>query len=196
MNWLKRLFRRERVLFMDLDGTLIETKSGETFPKDINDWKWNYLRYKRISCCCSRYQITRSKSVLSVLFQQTWEIMPLLSNLYLQLFSFAFHSHLNFNTVILVLQRIYFQHKRVVFKLQSVSPFLLAKRFIPHILLGPQLAFDFALLWAGTLDRYFDFILAHILTARSIRATSPMMAKKVIIFGVLYSTSVLTVSTG
>lgn len=40
MNWLKRLFRRERILFMDLDGTLIETKSGGTFPKDINDWKW------------------------------------------------------------------------------------------------------------------------------------------------------------
>lgn len=42
MNWLKRLFRRERVLFMDLDGTLIETKSGETFPKDITDWKFKY----------------------------------------------------------------------------------------------------------------------------------------------------------
>lgn len=40
MNRLKRLFKRERVLFMDLDGTLIETKSGKTFPEDINDWKW------------------------------------------------------------------------------------------------------------------------------------------------------------
>lgn len=29
-----------KALFLDLDGTIIETKSGETFPKDINDWKF------------------------------------------------------------------------------------------------------------------------------------------------------------
>lgn len=31
--------RLERVLFADLDGTIIETKSGKTFPIDCNDWK-------------------------------------------------------------------------------------------------------------------------------------------------------------
>ena len=29
-----------KVLLCDLDGTLIETKSGETFPVDTNDWKF------------------------------------------------------------------------------------------------------------------------------------------------------------
>lgn len=29
----------DMILFADLDGTLIETKSGETFGKDKNDWK-------------------------------------------------------------------------------------------------------------------------------------------------------------
>ena len=29
-----------KALFLDLDGTIIETKSGETFPIDINDWKF------------------------------------------------------------------------------------------------------------------------------------------------------------
>jgi len=31
---------KNRVLFLDLDSTIIETKSGETFPKDVNDWKF------------------------------------------------------------------------------------------------------------------------------------------------------------
>lgn len=29
-----------KALFLDLDGTLIETKSGEKFPKDYTDWKF------------------------------------------------------------------------------------------------------------------------------------------------------------
>ena len=28
-----------KILFSDLDGTIIETKSGATFPKDADDWK-------------------------------------------------------------------------------------------------------------------------------------------------------------
>lgn len=30
----------KRLAFLDLDGTLIETKSGETFPVDSNDWQF------------------------------------------------------------------------------------------------------------------------------------------------------------
>lgn len=29
-----------KALFLDLDGTIIKTKSGETFAKDINDWEF------------------------------------------------------------------------------------------------------------------------------------------------------------
>lgn len=29
-----------KAIFLDLDGTLIQTKSGETFPKDNDDWKF------------------------------------------------------------------------------------------------------------------------------------------------------------
>lgn len=29
-----------KALFLDLDGTLIKTKSGNTFPKDIDDWEF------------------------------------------------------------------------------------------------------------------------------------------------------------
>ena len=29
-----------KILFADLDGTIIETKSGQTFPKDAEDWKF------------------------------------------------------------------------------------------------------------------------------------------------------------
>ena len=30
----------DRIMFMDLDGTIIETKSGETFPIDTHDWQF------------------------------------------------------------------------------------------------------------------------------------------------------------
>ena len=42
MKWitkLKQIFN-QKVLLCDLDGTLIVTKSGEIFPKDINDWQF------------------------------------------------------------------------------------------------------------------------------------------------------------
>lgn len=39
---IKRFFNN-RVLICDLDGTLIETKSGSTFPKDGDDWKFRPL---------------------------------------------------------------------------------------------------------------------------------------------------------
>ena len=31
-----------KVLFCDLDGTLIVTRSGNTFPMDENDWEFKY----------------------------------------------------------------------------------------------------------------------------------------------------------
>jgi D-glycero-D-manno-heptose 1,7-bisphosphate phosphatase len=31
----------KRGLFLDLDGTIIKTVSGDKFPKDLNDWKFN-----------------------------------------------------------------------------------------------------------------------------------------------------------
>lgn len=39
-NWIKRYLRSEKVLFADLDGTIIVTKSGKTFPEDNEDWKF------------------------------------------------------------------------------------------------------------------------------------------------------------
>lgn len=39
VEYIKQMFRRDRILFCDLDGTLIETKSGKTFPEDEDDWK-------------------------------------------------------------------------------------------------------------------------------------------------------------
>lgn len=38
-----------KILFADLDGTIIETKSGETFPKDADDWKFKDLILEAIA---------------------------------------------------------------------------------------------------------------------------------------------------
>ena len=46
--------QRAKILFADLDGTLIETKSGETFPKDKYDWR---LR-KNITSAIREYRPT------------------------------------------------------------------------------------------------------------------------------------------
>lgn len=40
LKWFKKHIRLERVLFTDLDGTIIVTKSGKTFPENCNDWKF------------------------------------------------------------------------------------------------------------------------------------------------------------
>ena len=45
-EWIKKLWHRDKVLFCDLDGTLINTKSGKTFPIDKDDW---YLREEVMS---------------------------------------------------------------------------------------------------------------------------------------------------
>lgn len=39
-KWIKKHLRLERVLFADLDGTIIVTKTGKTFPENYNDWKF------------------------------------------------------------------------------------------------------------------------------------------------------------
>lgn len=39
LKTLRNIFN-QKVLLCDLDGTLIVTKSGETFPKDCNDWQF------------------------------------------------------------------------------------------------------------------------------------------------------------
>ncbi|MCQ2220013.1 MAG: HAD-IIIA family hydrolase [Prevotella sp.] len=40
VNKSKNKSQLPRVLFCDLDGTLIKTNSGKTFPEDGNDWCW------------------------------------------------------------------------------------------------------------------------------------------------------------
>ena len=42
MNKIQKFFNafNQRVLICDLDGTLIETKSGKTFPENEDDWKF------------------------------------------------------------------------------------------------------------------------------------------------------------
>jgi len=39
-KWIKKHLRLERVLFADLDGTIIITKSGKTFPENCYDWQF------------------------------------------------------------------------------------------------------------------------------------------------------------
>lgn len=43
MNWIDKIKRafNHRVLLCDLDGTLIVTKSGKTFPENEDDWQFN-----------------------------------------------------------------------------------------------------------------------------------------------------------
>lgn len=36
---LRKLFDVKRPLFVDLDGTIIRTSSGDTFPRDYDDWE-------------------------------------------------------------------------------------------------------------------------------------------------------------
>ena len=40
-------FKNKEIIFCDLDGTLIDTISGETFPKGIWDMK---LRFAEVEC--------------------------------------------------------------------------------------------------------------------------------------------------
>lgn len=40
IRWIKRSLGYKRVLFADLDGTLIVTNSGKIFPENINDWQF------------------------------------------------------------------------------------------------------------------------------------------------------------
>lgn len=40
LKLIKNHLRPKKILFADLDGTIIVTRSGEIFPKDYNDWQF------------------------------------------------------------------------------------------------------------------------------------------------------------
>jgi len=40
--------KRVKMAGFDMDGTLIDTMSGRTFPRDANDWKWKYNKLLKI----------------------------------------------------------------------------------------------------------------------------------------------------
>ena len=49
-----------KILFSDLDGTLIKTKSGKTFPEDASDYEFKYKSkcYRRqYNKFCARYKL-------------------------------------------------------------------------------------------------------------------------------------------
>ena len=41
-------FENVQAVLFDLDGTLINTKSGRTFPIDVNDWKLFNINVKPV----------------------------------------------------------------------------------------------------------------------------------------------------
>lgn len=43
-----------KIAGFDLDQTLITTMSGKTFPKDSDDWKWNYPNVKNVLNQCKK----------------------------------------------------------------------------------------------------------------------------------------------
>lgn len=57
MNWIERIkaIFNQKVLFCDLDGTLIITRSGNTFPENENDWQFKYGIKEAIQAYNPRY---------------------------------------------------------------------------------------------------------------------------------------------